>query len=274
MKTSLLTFALFIVVSQASAQSDIYLSRFGSASGTTSFANPDSLSPGDSQGLWAVYDWTTVSGPSATYLSNLNGSASPQGGNYWMGQMQGPGGGAGNFPSLFNGGALRSTAFLDSSGSSTSLVHGEQYTVHVWLNPFEHVTDDGTGANPYSTGALPFTLNGVGVIDSTTGTTLFSDLSYSKTVAFGGWTDLAVPIQYDSAWGTDFNISLGFFTYGGSMTTDQLVVSGTTAPAVNRVQSVGVDFGVAVVPEPSGALLISMVGLMALIRRHRLVKAI
>jgi hypothetical protein len=268
MRSLCLLFALVSISQLAHAQQDLYLSTFGAASGTSSFSDPDSLSTGTTQGLWAVYDENTVSGPSPTYISNLNGSPSPQGGNYWMGQMQGAGGGAGNFINLFYYGA-RSDAFLDSSSSPTSLVHGENYTLHLWLNPFEFVTDDGTGTNPYSTGALPFTINGLGILDSVSGSTLFSDLSYSKSVGFGGWTDLAVPFQYDSAWGTDFRVSLGFYTYGGSVTTDQLITSGTVTPGMNRVQSVGVDFGVAAVPEPSGMTLLGITGLLSILRRRR-----
>lgn len=250
------------------AQVDAYVGFFGSTSGTSSFANPDLLSIGTSQGLWQVYDASHISGPSPTYLSNLNGSSSPQGGNYWVGQMQGPGGGASNFPALLSLG-IDASALLGANGSSLSLQHGESYVVHLWMNPLEFVTDDGTGPNAYSTGALPFTVNGMGILDSNTLSILSSDAGYSRNIAFGTWTDLAIDFTYDSAWGSDFRISLGSTSlgYGGNMVIDQQVISGTEAPGVNRVQSVAIDF--MPVPEPSSAILLLGVLVRWSFRRQR-----
>lgn len=259
----LLTVVPFITLPFASAQTSLYLKGFGSL-----VNNPDTMNLGDSYGLWKVYDSSYSSGPSTTFLSNLNGSSSPQGGNYWIGQMQGAGGGASNIPAhLFAG--ISSNFFITDNATPPTFVHGQKYVVHFYMNPLEFVTSDGLGATPYSTGALEWQVNGSGIMSTDASTVYFADNTYSKNISFGQWTDMAVAFTYDSAFGTEFDLTLGSYLTGGSYTINPISVSGdpSVVAPVNRVQSMGLDFG-PVVPEPSSALL-SCLGLLALLRRKR-----
>jgi hypothetical protein len=248
----------------ASAQTSLFLESFG-----PSISDPDTMNPGDSYGLWKVYDSSYSSGPSDTFLSNLNGTSSPQGGNYWIGQMAGTGSGALNVPAhLFAG--ISSNYFITENSTAPTFVHGQEYVLHFWMNPLEFVTSDGLGSTPYSTGALEWQVNGSGIMSPDNSTVYFADNAYSKYVSFGQWTDMAVSFTYDSAFGSEFDIVLGSYLAGGSNTVTPISVSGdpSVIAPVNRVQSMGLDFGPVVVPEPSAALL-SCLGALFLLRRKR-----
>lgn len=258
--------ASLLGITIASGQTSLYLNRFG-PSGL--FADPDSLSAGDSVGLWKVYDASYSSGPSGTYLSNLNGSVSPQGGNYWMGQLQGPGSGASNFPAHFFAG-ISSSLMVTSTATAPVFAHGEKYILHFYMNPFEFVTNDGSGVGSYSTGALEWSIFGSGIMSPVDGSIVNSDNSYAKTVSFGQWTDMAVPFTYDAAAGAVFNVVLGSYLTGGSNTITPITVTGSTAPGFNRVQSMAIDFGIpAAVPETNTTVLALLSSLLFFVRKRK-----
>jgi hypothetical protein len=189
----------------------------------------------------------------ATESISYDYSATPTPYGNWSvgGSAQGPGN---IFTLPFTAGVL--TNVVDAAGSSVSLIDGEVYRLAYTIKPTEFSYGPGLGTwaigqgNDYS---VNWNYNG------NLGNSLVTlDVDSWQTVSF----------DFTYAAGFDF-VSISQTLNGGAPTATRLTGSGGPTPGAN-LDAPTIQFaGASPVPEPSAAMLLSLSGLLGIMRRRR-----
>ena len=239
------------------SQTQLYINALNGTSAATLDASPSDFLAGafvdDPTNLNIGYIPSGINGRSYTIS---NASASPQGGNALYGRLE-------NSNSTDEVRVLDNFSFslgdlLDSNGNTASLVSGESYIMSFWYLPTVFTDNNG---NSWS--LLPAQNSGKALLN---GNLFLYDLApFSPNT----WTKIDIPLLYDAS---TMNSSTLISDWGFTALPTAIQLSGTggQVPEPSNTHLGAVDFGSPInIPEPSGALLIGIFGILGILRQRR-----